>query len=245
MKPDNIYRFVQELKRRRVFRGIVVYGASTLVLFEAATNLANFLGHDRPPAWFVVLLGVGFFVSLWFSWIYDITPGGIKKTEPVSEEKVPIPKKEIRLYQTTTFVCILVIIGLLSYNIIDGARAKQIKDLDKSIAVLPLEDNTLTPSQAREYEFIGSEITSCLTKVKEYRIVPWEDCRNYPRRNKSRLQIGEDLAVSLLVEWKPYVTKEDKLLTVRLISVDNNSEEWSKSFKIKGRLMQRAVSKRS
>ena len=66
MKPDKIRRFVQELKRRRVFRGIVVYGASTLVLFEAATNLANFFGQESPPTWFVVLLGVGFFVSLWF-----------------------------------------------------------------------------------------------------------------------------------------------------------------------------------
>lgn len=93
MKPDTIYKFVQELRRRRVFRGIIVYGASTLVLFEAATNLAQFLGHDSAPTWFVVMLGIGFFISLWFSWIYDITPGGIKKTEPESEQKVPIPKK--------------------------------------------------------------------------------------------------------------------------------------------------------
>jgi len=234
MKPDKMYKFVQELKRRRVFRGIVVYGASTLVLFEAATNLANFLGRDHPPTWFVMLLGVGFFVSLWFSWIYDITPGGIKKTEPASEEKIPIPKKEVRIYQTTTFASILIIIGLLTYYIIDGAKAKQIRALDKSIAVLPLNDNTLTPSQALEYEFIGSEITSCLTRVKDYRIVPWEDCRNYLRRNKSRLEMGQDLDVSLLVEWKPYITEKDRHLTVRLISVDYNSEEWSKSFKIHG-----------
>jgi len=180
MKPDTIYKFVQELKRRRVFRGIIVYGASTastLVLFEAATNLAQFLGHDNAPPWFVVMLGIGFFVSLWFSWIYDITPGGIKKTQPESEKKVPIPKKEIRIYQTSTFVSVLIIIGLLTYNIMDRAKSKQIKALDKSIAVLPLEDITLTPSQALEYEFIGSEITSCLTKVKDYRIVPWVDCR--------------------------------------------------------------------
>ncbi|MBE9517309.1 MAG: hypothetical protein IMY68_02030 [Bacteroidetes bacterium] len=233
MKPDTIYKFVQELKRRRVFRGIIVYGASTLVLFEAATNLAQFLGHDNAPPWFVVMLGIGFFVSLWFSWIYDITPGGIKKTQPESEKKVPIPKKEIRIYQTSTFVSVLIIIGLLTFNIMDRAKSKQIRALDKSIAVMPLEDITLTPSQALEYEFIGSEITSCLTKVKDYRIVPWVDCRNYPRRNKSRTEIGHDLDVSLLVDWKPYITEGSRHLTVRLISVDNNSEEWSKSFEIK------------
>jgi len=146
MKPDTIYKFVQELKRRRVFRGIIVYGASTLVLFEAATNLAQFFGHDNAPTWFVVMLGIGFFVSLWFSWIYDITPGGIKKTEPESEQKVPIPKKKIKIYQASTFVSLLVIIGLLTNNIMDRAKSKQIRALDKSIAVLPLEglqDRTL------------------------------------------------------------------------------------------------------
>jgi len=58
MRPDTIYNFVQELKRRRVFRGIIVYGASTSILLEAATNLANFLDQESPPTWFVVLRGL-------------------------------------------------------------------------------------------------------------------------------------------------------------------------------------------
>jgi len=234
MKPDTINRFVQELKRRRVIRGIVVYGASTLVLFEAATNLAPYFGREHPPTWFVVLLGVGFFVSLWFSWIYDITPGGIKKTDPVSENKVPIPKKEVKTYQTITFISVMIIVGLLTYNIIDNAKLKMVRALDKSIAVLPLDDNTLSPTKAREYEFIGRQITFCLKKVKDYRIVPWDDCRNYQRQNKNRFQIANDLNVSLLIEWKPYVTEEDQHLSIELISVDNSSLVWGRSFEING-----------
>jgi tetratricopeptide (TPR) repeat protein len=234
MKPDTIYRFVQELKRRRVFRGIVVYGASTLVLFEAATNLAPLFGHEHPPTWFVVLLGIGFFVSLWFSWIYDFTPGGIKKTEPVSEEPVPIPRKEVRTYQTTTFVSVLIIIGLLFYNIVDNAKAKKIRALDKSIAVLPLNDNPLNLGEAYNLEFIGRELTSCLTKIKDYRIIPWEDCKNYPRRNKNTTEMGKDLQVSLLVDWTPYETEKTRHLTVELISVYDAELLWGQSFAING-----------
>ena len=94
MKPDSIYQLVQELKRRRVFRGIIVYGASTLILLEAAQNISNVFGLETAPTWFVWLLGIGFLGSLWFSWIYDFTPGGIKKTESSKEHQVPIPKKE-------------------------------------------------------------------------------------------------------------------------------------------------------
>ncbi|MEN8229402.1 MAG: hypothetical protein ABFS38_14685 [Bacteroidota bacterium] len=234
MKPGSIYNLIQELKRRRVFRGIVVYGASTLILLEAATNLANVFGHESAPQWFVWLLGIGFLGSLWFSWIYDITPGGIKKTEPVSDQPVPIPRKEVKLYQTTTFISVIIIIGFLTYNIIDGANKKKIKQLDKSIAVLPLHDITLNPSQLLNFEFIGHQITSCLLKVKDYRVIPWENCRTYPRRGKHYPEMGDDLSASLLVDWKPYETDADRRLTVQLISVDNNELLMSENYKIDG-----------
>ena len=233
MKPGIIYNFVLELKRRRVFRGIVVYGASTLVLIEAATNLAPYFGREHPPTWFVVLLGIGFFVSLWFSWIYDFTPGGIKKTEPVSDVPVIIPRKEVRTYQTTTFISVLLIIGLLSYNIIQGPKEKRIRDLEKSIAVLPLETNNLSPSQALNYDFIGREITSSLSKVKECRVLVWDDCRRYSRGNKNPQEIGKELDVSLLLIWEPYITDEQQHLFVELVSVDQASLLWSERFEIK------------
>ncbi len=234
MKPGKIFRFVQELKRRRVFRGIVVYGASTLVLFEAATNLANFFGRDKPPTWFVVLLGVGFIVSLWFSWIYDITPGGIRKTEYGSDEKVPIPKKEVRTYQTTTFISVLLIIGLLTFNIVDHARVKQIRALDKSIAVLPYQDPTLNPSQARTYEFVGQKLTTCLSKIKDFKVIPWDECRTYMRRNKKFPQVGEDLKVCILVKWEPYETGENRHLAIELISAEDNDLIWAETYAIEG-----------
>ena len=59
MKPGTIYKLVQELKRRRVFRGIVVYGASTLILLEAAQNICSVFGIEEVPVWFIWLLGAG------------------------------------------------------------------------------------------------------------------------------------------------------------------------------------------
>jgi len=234
MKPGNLYNLVQELKRRRVFRGIVVYGASTLILFEAAQNLANVFGRESVPPWFVLLLGVGFIVTLWFSWIYDITPGGIKKTKPDSDQQVDIPKKETRLYQTTTFFSILIIIGLLTYNLIDSARAKLIKALDKSIAVLPYHNAYSSFEDTEHYVFVGHQLTCCLVKVKDYRVVPWEDSRTYYRGNKEYSEIGEELSVSLLVDWTPRIVGEEKHISVNLISVIDDDLLWSENFKIKG-----------
>ena len=234
MKPGKLYNFVQELKRRRVFRGIVVYGASTLILFEAAQNLANVFGRESAPQWFVVLLGLGFIVALWFSWIYDITPGGIKKTVADSDQRVAIPKKETRLYQTTTFICVLLIIGLLTYNFIDGAKYKIIKALDKSIAVLPYHDAYSSFEDTEHYVFVGHQITCCLLKVKDYKVLPWEDCRSYSRGSREYSEIGKDLSVSLLVDWTPRIIGEERHISVDLVSVANDDLLWSENFRIKG-----------
>ena len=234
MKPQSFARFFHELKRRRVFRGIVVYGASTLILLEAAQNLCDAFGVETVPKWFIWLLGVGFLGSLWFSWIYDITPGGIIKTETSKGDKVPIPSQKLRAYKATSFLSLLIIIGLLSFRIIDDVNTKKIDLIEKSIAVLPLFDNDLNPYEARNFEFIGHEITSCLLKVKDYRIVPWEDTRKYSRKGKSYKKIGQDLSASLLVDWMPIETRIEKHLSVDLISVDDRSLLWSENYIING-----------
>ena len=234
MKPERINKIVQELKRRRVLRGIVVYGASILILLEAAQNLCNVFGVETVPKWFVWLLGIGFFGSLWFSWIYDITPGGIIKTEPRKDQKVSIPQNKLKTYKATTFLSVTIIIGLLSYNIIDGRNTKKIDRIDKSIAVLPLFDDDLNPNETLKFDFIGHEITSCLLKVRDYKVVPWEDIRKYSRKGKSYTKMGNDLSAAILIEWKPYETNVEKHLTVDLISVNDGSLLWSENYQIDG-----------
>jgi serine/threonine-protein kinase len=234
MKPDSFLRFFNELKRRRVFRGIVVYGASTLILLEAAQNICNAFGVEAVPKWFIWLLGIGFIGSLWFSWIYDVTPGGIIRTAPSTDEKVPIRSQKLRTYKATTFLSVIIIIGLLSFRIIDDVHTKKIGRLEKSIAVLPLSDVNLKSSEVLTFEFMGHEITSCLVKVKDYRVVPWEDTRKYPRGGKSYTKMGNELSAAILVDWKPFDTRTEKHLLVDLISVDDESLLWSENYIIEG-----------
>ena len=234
MTPGKIYEFIQELKRRRVFRGIIVYGASTLILLEAANNIANSFGRDAAPSWVVWLLGIGFIGSLIFSWVYDITPGGIKKTEPFDGQKVPIPKNEIRLYQTTTFVCVMIIIGLVTYNIIDGANKKKIQKLDKSIAVIPVDTDDLTYDESQHFAFIGEQLTSCLLKVKGCSVKSWEQCRDYKRGEKPYAEIGRDLSATILVDLSPYETEVRKNLFINLIVASNGRLLLSQGLEIEG-----------
>ncbi len=77
----NPVRFWQELKQRKVVRVITVYTASSFAILQGVDMIFSRLGL---PSWTVtlvmILLACGLVIAIIFSWIYDITPEGIKKT---------------------------------------------------------------------------------------------------------------------------------------------------------------------
>ncbi len=76
--------FFAELRRRHVFRIAGIYGVVAWVLAQAATMA------EEPlflPGWFdtfvLILLLLGFPLALLLAWAFDLTPEGVKRTEPL------------------------------------------------------------------------------------------------------------------------------------------------------------------
>ena len=85
MKASN---FLTELKRRKVYKVEVAYAVVSWLLIQAASIfLPTF---DAPPCMMkavVVLVALGFILSAILSWIFDITPQGIKRTADISPDE--------------------------------------------------------------------------------------------------------------------------------------------------------------
>ncbi|TFH38572.1 MAG: tetratricopeptide repeat protein, partial [Bacteroidia bacterium] len=171
--------------------------------------------------------------SLWFSWIYDITPGGIKKTEPEGAEKIPIVGKELKTYKATTFFSVLIIFSLLSFNIVDSVASRKIKSLDKKIAVIPYSAFNSGNNNNENYYFIGNQINSSLSKIKSYIIIPWKSTQRYLRDEKLYSEIGSDLSASFLVEYHPSEIDNQKQVTIGLVSTKDERLLWSKNYIMK------------
>ena len=81
-------RFFAELKRRKVYKVAVAYAVVSWLLIQAASIfLPTF---DAPPCMMkalVVLLALGFVLSAVLSWVFDITPQGIKRTAAISQDE--------------------------------------------------------------------------------------------------------------------------------------------------------------
>lgn len=84
-KPEklvNIENFWQELKRRKVIRVTLVYLAASFAILEASEMIFPRLGlPDWTITFVMLLLFVGFILVIVLSWVYDITPEGIRITD--------------------------------------------------------------------------------------------------------------------------------------------------------------------
>ena len=87
--------FFAELKRRKVYKGAVAYAFVSWLLIQAASIfLPTF---DAPPCMMKAVVGflaLGFVLSSILSWVFDITPQGIKRTADISpDEAVDIVRR--------------------------------------------------------------------------------------------------------------------------------------------------------
>ena len=74
-------QLLQELKRRHVYRVTVVYViASWLLLQVADTLFPAFAVRDDGMRMLALTLLFSYPVVMIFTWVYDLTPDGIKKT---------------------------------------------------------------------------------------------------------------------------------------------------------------------
>src|SRR5262249_41373911 len=144
-------------KRRNVYKVAVAYAVVAWLLIQAASIL--FPTFDAP-GWvmkvFVVVIVLGFFPALIFSWAFEITPEGIKRESEIEAGK-SITHHTGRKIVAITVVLALIAAGLLVFQLVrprstsarrtDEATIQSgrpggpsLPILDKSIAVLPFDN---------------------------------------------------------------------------------------------------------
>ena len=101
----NLRNFLVELKRRDVYHVAVAYAVVAWLLIQAASIL---LPTFDVPAWvmkaFLVFVALGFIFSVITSWVFDITPEGIKRTAEISPQKDPDVVRQLEVQAQEQFV---------------------------------------------------------------------------------------------------------------------------------------------
>ena len=80
-ESNKLSQFWQELKRRKVVRVIIMYAGVAFIITELENNISEPLHLPDWIATFVILLLIiGFPIIAILSWIFDVTPEGLRKT---------------------------------------------------------------------------------------------------------------------------------------------------------------------
>jgi hypothetical protein len=97
--------FFVELKRRDVYKVAVAYAVVAWLLIQAASILL--LTFDAPACVmkaFLVFLALGFILSVIISWIFEMTPEGIKRTADISADETPDIARQIEACAREQFI---------------------------------------------------------------------------------------------------------------------------------------------
>src|SRR5256714_13457283 len=136
MNPRNLFA---ELKRRNVIRmaGLYLVGA-WLVTQVTSTVLPMFGAPEWLPRSIVILLVIGFIPALVFSWIFELTPHGLKRDEDVPLEQSIAPQTGRRMDR----LIIAVLLLALGYFAVDKFVLSQRRE--KSAAGVSSSSNAAT-----------------------------------------------------------------------------------------------------
>jgi len=127
-----------------------MYAATAFIIMEAGDIMLPRLGlPDWTVTFIIVLLIVGFPITIILSWILDVTPEGVKKTDFMDlaiETELPLEPKKRKLRAGDVIIVVLIVaVGILAYpKIFINDKFEDVRDADGriSIAVMPFENLT-------------------------------------------------------------------------------------------------------
>ncbi|MBT8257172.1 MAG: hypothetical protein KJO49_01790 [Bacteroidia bacterium] len=227
MNWNNYWR---ELQRRNVIRsGLAYLVAAWLIAQVLSIVLPAFDAPAHFLKWSLVILGIGFPIWLIFSWIYEFTPDGIKKTDDIEPDD-SISKQTGQRLNKIIITTLTVAIVLLLIDRFTRDSASVLEYGDKSIAVLAFAD--MSPNKDHEYfsDGISEELLNMLAKIPELKVMSRTSSFSYKGKNYTATEIGEELKVSHILEGSIRKAGNTVRVTAKLVNTSDGTNEWIRTF---------------
>lgn len=242
--------FIAELRRRNVIRmaGLYLVGA-WLVLQVADTLLPVF----EAPMWvmkaFVAFLVVGFVAALIFSWVFELTPDGLKRDADVVPEHSIAPQTAQRMNRAIIFILLLAVVyfafdkfvlapkreAALATKFVGTAQEKvsaetKTMNSDKSIAVLPFVDMSKAKDQEYFSDGLAETTLDMLSRVPDLKVISRTSSFAFKGKAMDVRDIGKKLGVAHILEGSVQQAGDTLRITAQLIRASDGAHLWSKQY---------------
>ena len=232
VNPTN---FLTELKRRNVYRAAVAYGIVAWFLTQLTTQVFPFFEIPNSAVRFVVIaLAVGFPIAMLLSWLYELTPEGIVRTEDLQPAQArSIQRASGRILDFIIIGALLLVIAMLIVGRLPfyGRPGESISE--KSVAVLPFENLSRDPDNAYFASGVQNEILTRLAKIAALKVISHTSTQQYPSRPGNLREIGRQLGVANVLEGSVQKAADQVHINVQLIRAATDEHLWAESYERK------------
>jgi len=246
----NPLHFFAELKRRNVIRVAGLYLVGAWLLTQVASTV---LPVFDVPAWalrgLIITLALGFIPALIFSWIFELTPQGLKRDEDVRPEESIAPQTARRMNRMIIAVLLLAL-GYFGFDkfVLTPRRevalvaateksmtarpapdAKPAVD-PKSVAVLPFKNYSGDANQEYFADGMTDLLTTELGGIGALTVRSHQSSLKFKGSTKSMPEIGQELHADVVIEGSMLREGNHITVNVQLIEAPTDRHLWAKKF---------------
>jgi len=227
-------QYFDELKRRNVFRVGAAYAVVGWLVIEVVDTLAPRMAMPEwVPGFFIILVLVGFPVALVFSWAFELTPEGLKRTIEVDAgESITATTGQKINYVIIAALAAVVLFQQFAPSLGTITRlAANDNDAEPiSIAVLPFADLSSAGDQEYLGDGVAEEVLNVLAAIDGLKVTSRTSAFAFKGQSPSIPEIAGALGVTHVVEGS--VRKQDNQvrITAQLIDVADDSHLWSDTY---------------
>jgi TolB-like protein/Tfp pilus assembly protein PilF len=252
--------FFSELKRRRVLRTAGVYAVVAFVVAQVADLLLPAL---LLPDWafrmVIALLILGFPIAVALAWSFDLTPEGVRRTEPKKAGNVPDdaeagetgaqaddtedmepatrPPSVLRPLALVGVVVLVGALGFAGYQLVSpGDQSGSVgvpatpPEPGQSIAVLPLTN--LAGGEENEYfaDGVTEDILTNLGLVPDFAVISRSSSMRYKGSDRSIQAIAEELGVRYVLEGSLRRDGDRVRIVIQLVEPGTDRQIWAQTL---------------
>ena len=239
---------LQELKRRHVYRVTVVYVVACWLLLQVADTLFPAFGvEDGGLRILALTLLFSFPIVLLFTWVFELTPDGIKKTLLVeSGESVRVRKSDY-----VVGILLISLIGAMSLQLltddetgaVNPSQSPATSAVDVSapvpgfsgraaIAVIPFVNMSNDPEQEYFADGITEDLITGLQSFQSFPIIARTSTFQYKGKSPDIREVANALGAGYIIEGSVRKVEDDVRINVQLINQEGQ-HVWAENYDFK------------
>jgi TolB-like protein/Tfp pilus assembly protein PilF len=165
------------------------------------------------------------------SWLYELTPEGIVRTEDLDPAQArSVQRASGRILDFIIIGVLLLVIAMMIVGRRPFYRQTSEAISQKSIAVLPFENRSEDKANAYFANGIQDEILTLLSKIADLKVISRTSTQQYQSKPRNLTEIAKQLGVANILEGSVQKTADQVRVNVQLVNAQTDSHLWAETY---------------